>query len=62
MPIYSFACDACNAHWDVLTEAMKAPRPGRCPVCGREDKARRVWSAPTIVFRGPGFYSTDKDR
>jgi len=28
-----------------------------CGLCGA--KMKRVWSAPVITFKGPGFYKTD---
>jgi putative FmdB family regulatory protein len=33
------------------------------PVCvGCHESMTRIWSAPTVVFNGSGFYSTDNKR
>ena len=55
MPRYDYVCRACES----TQEVRHAPGgdPGRCRECAGE--LRRVWSVPSIAFRGPGFYATD---
>ena len=32
-----------------------------CPKCGKV-KLREVFTPPTLIFKGPGFYVNDKDK
>ena len=51
MPRYDFVCDACQDHVELPTR-----RPDEHE-CG--GTLRRIWHAPTIAFKGSGFYTTD---
>lgn len=55
MPIYEYRCS--QGHQYERWEGFDAPVEQECPNCG--STARRLFSAPAIIFKGPGFYSTD---
>ena len=55
MPIYEYRCS--QGHQYERWEGFDAPVEQECPNCGRT--ARRLFSPPAIIFKGPGFYSTD---
>ena len=56
MPIYEYRCGQCQHQYE-KKEGFDAPAEQACPECGGQ--ARRLLYAPGIVFKGPGFYSTD---
>lgn len=58
MPIYEYRC--ANGHLYECWESFQAPVDQLCPTCG--EAAKRILSAPTIIFKGSGFYSTDNRR
>jgi putative FmdB family regulatory protein len=51
MPAYDFKCSACTTIVEV-NENIAPP----CPTCA--EVMVRIWSAPAVKFKGPGFYST----
>jgi putative FmdB family regulatory protein len=55
MPTYEYECPA--GHRYEKREGFDAPATQRCAQCRRT--ARRVLSAPSILFKGSGFYITD---
>jgi putative FmdB family regulatory protein len=55
VPVYEYRCE--NGHYFDKTEGFDAPRQQSCPVCGAT--AIRQISLPAVIFKGPGFYSTD---
>ena len=55
MPTYEYECSA--GHRYETREGFDAPATQRCAKCRRT--ARRVLYAPSIVFKGSGFYVTD---
>jgi putative FmdB family regulatory protein len=55
VPVYEYRCG--NGHHYEKTEGFDAPREQACQVCGQT--ARRQISLPAVIFKGPGFYSTD---
>jgi len=57
MPIYKYECRECEHDFTHLKLTTSEPEP-ECPECGAEDPARRL-SAPTLKFKGTGFYCTD---
>jgi putative FmdB family regulatory protein len=59
MPVYSFQCTSCGARFDRSQPAAGQHLP-ECPAGHRT--VRRVYTAPAVVFKGPGFYSTDNRR
>jgi putative FmdB family regulatory protein len=56
MPVYDYECPACQHKFEVMRKFSETGG-GACPRCGAE--GRRVYSAPFLVFKGPGFYVTD---
>jgi putative FmdB family regulatory protein len=55
VPVYEYRCES-GHHYD-KTEGFDAPREHECLTCGA--KAVRQISLPAVIFKGPGFYSTD---
>jgi putative FmdB family regulatory protein len=56
MPIYEYRCPLCNTQMEL--ELSMDHDLVRCTDCGA--LANRIYSAPNVVFKGKGFYSTDK--
>ena len=57
MPIYAYRCRSCGLHFErYQTFADLALR--LCPDC-RKKTLNRIVSMVSVVFKGPGFYSTD---
>lgn len=56
MPKYEYACKSCGEHIEVTQTFADAPLT-ECPACG--GVLRKVFSAPSIAFKGSGFYRTD---
>ena len=54
--IYEYKCKVCSA---VITIERPVYGVEDTPVCCNEI-TNRVWSAPSITFKGSGFYTTDK--
>jgi putative FmdB family regulatory protein len=57
VPTYEYHCSACDATYE-LRESFSAPSQHACEEC-KDGTARRVLSAPRIVFKGSGWYITD---
>lgn len=57
MPIYEYACDACDHRLDALQKMSDAPLVD-CPACG-EPRLQRLLSAPRFRLKGQGWYETD---
>lgn len=57
MPIYEYACTACGERTEAK-QGFDDPPLDTCPYCG--GKLRKLYSPVGIVFKGSGFYSTDK--
>lgn len=68
MPTYEYRCRTCDARFEVqqsfsedsLTRCPAASEqgPAACVAPG-EGEVRKVFSAPSITFKGDGFYKTD---
>ena len=56
MPTYDYQCRDCGAVTEVI-HSMREDGPSVCDRCGGE--LRRVLYPAGIIFKGPGFYSTD---
>jgi putative FmdB family regulatory protein len=57
MPVYRFKCNECGEVFDQKLSFDEADKKLRCPQ--GHDQVQRVFFAPTIVFKGSGFYVTD---
>lgn len=57
MPIYEYACNACEHPLDALQKMSDAPLVD-CPECGKPD-LKRLLSAPRFRLKGQGWYETD---
>ena len=55
MPVYEYRCE--DGHHFDKTEGFESPRQQSCAICGAT--ATRQISLPAVIFKGPGFYSTD---
>ena len=56
MPTYSYACTACEHHFDTGQKFTDSSLTD-CPECS--GRLRKLFSAVGIVFKGSGFYRTD---
>ena len=56
MPIYEYVCKACGHQEAVIQKVNEQPLTV-CPKCGGDFKKKI--SAPSIRFKGDGFYITD---
>jgi putative FmdB family regulatory protein len=59
MPIYEYACTACDHRADIL-HGINDPGPNFCPSCGRERTMKKVFAPPTIHFKGSGWAKKDR--
>ena len=59
MPIYAYQCVSCGHGFD-LKQGFDASTEAPCPNC--EGSARRQFVAPTVIYKGSGFYTTDYAR
>ena len=58
MPTYEYQCKSCKHTFDAF-QSMKDEPLKVCPECGKE--IRRLINGGTgIIFKGGGFYATDK--
>lgn len=57
MPVYSFVCPVCGAHFDQRLAYTDDLHGVVCP--NGHPGARRIFSAPSVVYKGSGFYVTD---
>jgi putative FmdB family regulatory protein len=56
VPTYSYACTACEHHFDTV-QKFTDPSLTDCPECS--GRLRKLFSSVGIVFKGSGFYRTD---
>lgn len=57
MPIYTYRCANCGVQFDKKQKFSDQPLQW-CPECGKK-ALNKVYQPVGIVFKGPGFYSTD---
>jgi len=56
--IYEYECPGCG---DVRQIERKMSDPEETYICTScHNEFRRVWTSPSVQFKGKGFYSTDK--
>jgi putative FmdB family regulatory protein len=58
MPVYTFRCDECGHKFDKQL-AFSEAAPVACPNC-RKHALNKVYKPAGVVFKGSGFYVTDK--
>ncbi|MDR1325549.1 MAG: zinc ribbon domain-containing protein [Treponema sp.] len=58
MPTYEYECKMCGHTFDVFQSMSDAPLK-TCPECGKELR-RLINGGSGIIFKGSGFYVTDK--
>ncbi len=56
MPTYEYECAHCGHRFEVKQGFHDKPQ-AECPQCKK--KAKRVFHAAPIIFKGSGFYVTD---
>jgi putative FmdB family regulatory protein len=56
MPTYEYECGSCHHRFDLKQSFNDKPQAD-CPKCKK--KARRIFHAAPIIFKGSGFYVTD---
>ena len=60
MPTYEYECKSCKASFEIFQSMSDAPVKV-CPECGKE--VRRIINGGSgIIFKGSGFYVTDKSK
>ena len=57
MPIYEYECERCSYQFE-LKRRLNESSEVNCPRC--QSEVRRIFSPLPIIFKGPGFYVTDK--
>jgi len=57
MPLYEFSCPTCGRTFERHVPLGSNQSEVRCPSGHRN--VRRIYSAPSVVFKGSGFYTTD---
>ena len=57
MPIYEYACGACEHRFETIQRASDEPLKD-CPACGAS-ALRKLLSAPVFRLKGGGWYETD---
>ena len=58
MPTYAYLCKNCGHEFDKF-ESITASPTKACPACKKETAERKICSGGGLVFKGPGFYTTD---
>ena len=59
MPIYEYYCNRCEALFE-LKQGFDAEPIQSCPTC--KEPSTRKFHAPTVIYKGSGFYTTDYAR
>ncbi|MDR2601553.1 MAG: zinc ribbon domain-containing protein [Spirochaetaceae bacterium] len=58
MPTYEYECKSCNHRFEIFQRMADEPLK-ECPECGKELR-RLINGGGGIIFKGGGFYVTDK--
>ena len=56
MPLYEYQCKKCGHRFERI-QKFSDPPVKKCPECG--GKVEQLISAPTVQFKGSGWYVTD---
>jgi len=60
MPTYEYECKKCSHRFEVF-QSMSDEPVKKCPECGKQVR-RLVSGGVGVIFKGSGFYVTDKDK
>jgi len=60
MPTYEYECKSCGHTFEAFQSMSDAPLC-ECPECGKEIR-RLINGGGGIIFKGSGFYVTDKNK
>jgi putative FmdB family regulatory protein len=59
VPIYDYVCSKCHRLTEVV-HGIAAEGPHFCPECGAEGTMTKVFSAPSVHFKGSGWAKKDR--
>jgi putative FmdB family regulatory protein len=57
MPVYVFECNVCGATFERKSNMNDDLSEVICP--NGHTKVHRIYSVPTVIFKGSGFYVND---
>jgi len=60
MPTYEYECKSCAHNFEVFQSMSDEPIK-KCPECGKEVR-RLIFGGTGVIFKGSGFYVTDKGK
>jgi len=60
MPTYEYECKSCSHTFEVF-QSINDPPIKDCPECGKEVR-RLIFGGTGVIFKGSGFYVTDKNK
>ena len=60
MPRYEYVCNKCKTKFEIVAtfDTILFMKPS-CPNC-KSEKVKKIISLPVIIYKGNGFYKTDK--
>ena len=59
MPTYEYECKSCGHNFDAFQNIKDDPLK-TCPKCGKDELHRLINGGTGVIFKGSGFYATDK--
>lgn len=59
MPLYTYQCPDCGLRFERV-QRYYDPAMTRCPTCHQGRVRRLIVGRVTVMYRGGGFYCTDK--
>ena len=60
MPTYEYECKTCGYNFETFQAITDEPVK-ICPMCGK-DVRRLIFGGTGVIFKGSGFYVTDKSK
>jgi putative FmdB family regulatory protein len=60
MPVYDYSCSVCGSTFEQRIPYSSKPSKVACPKGHLQ--VRRMYSAPSVLFKGSGWYVTDHKR
>jgi putative FmdB family regulatory protein len=60
MPTYEYECKSCGHTFEAFQSMRDEPLKA-CPECGK-DVRRLIFGGTGVIFKGSGFYVTDKSK